>query len=278
MPNPGPPGMLVAAMKNRIGLVLLVLIGLGLFVGLIMVKDQSKRQHQADTEMVYDYSNRWVKTSNSLDEQKQVAAVLQKDLEAQKQTVAELSNNLSDISTELTNTSQQLKQTQADLQREVSTRDTKIAQLENQNQALDQKAMDLSTDITNLTTQITETQRKLAASEGDKVFLEGQLKRLMAEKADLERQFNDLAVLRAQVSKLKQELNIARRIEWIRKGLFASFDEKGAQRLMQGASAQPMQARAPKPNYDLNVEVSADGSVKVIPPTNPGATNSPPAK
>ena len=35
-----------------------------------------------------------------------------------------------------------------------------------------------------------------------------ELKRLMAEKAELERQFNDLAVLRAQVSKLKEELSI----------------------------------------------------------------------
>jgi hypothetical protein len=87
----------------------------------------------------------------------------------------------------------------------------------------------------------------------------------------LERQFNDLTILRAQVAKLKEELNIARRIEWIRQGIFASSDQKGAQKLMQGvASAQP---KPPKQNYDLNVEVSADGSVRVVPP----ATNRPSA-
>ncbi len=49
----------------------------------------------------------------------------------------------------------------------------------------------------------------------------------MAEKAELERQFNDLAVLRAQVSKLKEELSVARRLEWIRQGLFASTEQRG---------------------------------------------------
>ena len=135
----------------------------------------------------------------------------------------------------------------------------------------------MSTAITNLTTQIEETQRKLATSEGEKGFLEKELKRLMAEKAELERQFNDLAVLRAQVSKLKEELSVARRLQWIRQGLFAGDDQKGAQKLMQ--SSAPAQSKAPKPSYDLNVEVSADGSVKVIPPlTNRPAATNPPAK
>jgi hypothetical protein len=79
------------------------------------------------------------------------------------------------------------------------------------------------------------------------------------------------------VAKLKEELSIARRIDWIRRGLFAATDEKGAQRLMQpSASAQP---KAAKPSYDLNVEVSSDGSVKVIPPaTNSAPTTNAPKK
>ena len=148
--------------------------------------------------------------------------------------------------------------------------------METENQALDKRALELSTAITNLTAQIAETKRKLATSEGEKGFLEKELKRLMAEKAELERQFNDLTVLRAQVAKLKEELSIARRLDWIRRGLFAAPEEKGAQRLMQRPAAS--QTNAPKPGYDLNVEVSSDGSVKVVPPlTNaPAATNPPP--
>src|SRR5207245_2403172 len=82
-----------------------------------------------------------------------------------------------------------------------------------------------------------------------------ELHRLMAEKTELERQFNDLSVLRAQVAKLREERNIAQRLEWARQGIFASSDEKGAQKLIQGLAPK---VSPQKPSYDLNVEVSAD--------------------
>src|ERR1051326_8480613 len=130
--------------------------------------------------------------------------------------------------------------------------------------------VELTNKFTDVTVTLAQTEKKLAASEGSRELLEKELKRLMGEKAELERQFNDLTVLRAQVAKLKEELSIARRMEWIRQGLFASADQKGAQKLMQGVA--PVASKPPaKPGYDLNVEVSADGSVRVVPP----ATNSP---
>jgi hypothetical protein len=60
---------------------------------------------------------------------------------------------------------------------------------------------------------------------------------------------------------------IARRLEWTRQGVFANSEQKGAQKLMQGLAAQG--PKASRGNYDLNVEVSSDGSVRVI----PAATN-----
>jgi len=109
--------------------------------------------------------------------------------------------------------------------------------------------------------------------------LEKELKRLLGEKPELERQFNDVNVVRAQVAKLREEMNIARRLEWMRSGLLASSDQKGAQKLMQGINpASPTTTTgkaAHRPNYDLNVEVTADGSVRVIPPPS---TNSPAAR
>jgi chromosome segregation ATPase len=228
-----------------------------------------------------------VETHDELDRQKQVNAVLESDREKQKKaldaltsTYDALTNTYTHVVANLAQVSNNLVQTEAALktsQQETAKRDAKITELEVQNQALDKKAVDLSTAITNLTTQIQETKRKLATSEGEKGFLDKELKRLMAEKAELERQFNDLAVLRAQVSKLKEELSVARRLEWIRQGLFASTDQKGAQKLMQAPAAS--QVKALKPAYDLNVEVNANGSVKVIPPlTNRPAATNPPAK
>ena len=114
--------------------------------------------------------------------------------------------------------------------------------------------------------QIKDTQKKLESSEGDKAFLEKELQRLIAEKADLERKFNDLAVLKDQVKKLKEELDVSRRLEWIREGLYANQDQKGAQRLMQGALAAANKPVLSTNTYDLNVEVKSDGSVQVIKP------------
>jgi chromosome segregation ATPase len=263
-------------MKNRLGIIILVVVCLALGIGLISVRRSAVTQHEADFNNIQDYSNKLSFTSSKLEEQKQVVADLYKDRDEQKKTLTDLSNNLTQVSANLSEKSDALTKTEATLksaQEEGARKDAKIGELESQNQALDKQALDLTNAITSLTGQINDTQRKLAASEGDKAFLEKELSRLVAEKAELERQFNDLTVLRAQVAKLKQELNIARRIEWIRQGLFASEEQKGAQKLMQGAGASQYQAKASKPAYDLNVEISADGSVKVIPPAGGAGTN-----
>jgi len=241
----------------------------------MLVKKHGAEQHQQDTQQIDKLTNQLVQASTDLDEQKKVAAMLEKDIENKKKdyekSLDELTNNITQISSSLAKAETNLRTDEQKLKEQ----DTKIADLESQNQALDKKAEALSDSITNLNTQIADTRHKLAASEGDKAFLEKELKRLMADKTELERQFNDLTVLRAQVAKLKDEQNIARRLEWMRQGVFASTDQKGAQQLMQGL--RPTQTRAVgRPNYDLNVEVRSDGSVRVVPPvTNGIAPNTP---
>jgi hypothetical protein len=271
-----------ADMKNRLGLILLAVLCLGLGIALITFRNNAVEEKRNDTDAILGFSNKWVETSTKLEDQKQVNAEMEKDLDVRKKALIELTNNFTTVSSNLLDTSITLAKTEVSLkasQEEVAKRDAKIAELEAQNQVLDKQAVDLSTSITNLTLQIADTEKKLAASEGDKAFLQKELKRMMAEKAELERQFNDLTVLRAQVAKLKQEMNIARRLEWIRQGLFANSEQKGAQRLMQGMGASPSQVKSATPAYDLNVEVGADGSVKVIPPLGSRAeTNSAPAK
>ena len=268
-------------MKNRIGVVvlLLVLLCVGLGIVLIAMKKKAVEELHEATETNTALSNNVVQINDQLDRQKLVNDELSKDREKRIKDFESLTNKYVESLATLAQVSNNLAQTEVALktsQEETAKRDAKIAGLEAQNQALDKQAVDLSTAITNLTTQIEDTKRKLAASEGEKGFLEKELKRLMGEKAELEKQFNDLTVLRAQVSKLKEELSVARRLEWIRQGLFASTEQRGAQKLMGSTPLTP--AKAPKPSYDLNVEVSSDGSVKVIPPlTNrPAVTNPPP--
>jgi chromosome segregation ATPase len=263
-------------MKNRMGIIILVVITVGLCIGLIWSQKQAVEQKTVFVDRVTDLSNKLTTASVSLEKQLQVNSELESDRTKQKEAFDSLTNHYSEVSANLEKTESALKSTQE----QVAQRDAKISDLESQNQALDQRALDLSISITNLTSQIDDTKRRLAASEGDKAFLEKELQRLITEKAELEKQFNDLAVLRAQVAKLKEELNISRRLEWIRKGLFASSEQKGAEQLMQkGAPPVNTQQAKQQPAYDLNVEVSADGTVKVIPPlTNaPVTPNTSPA-
>ena len=261
-------------MKNRMGVIILTVVCIGLIIAVVVVRKQSTERQKTDADRIHTLSNQWVETSGNLDDQRQVNASLEKDLDTQKKAYLDLTNNFTQLSSNLEKTTTTLKETQ----NEVNKRDVKIAELENQNNALDQRALSLSQSITNLTEQIEQTQQKLAASEGDKEFLEKELQRLMAEKAELERQFNDLTVLRAQVSKLKAELSISRRLDWIRRGIMSSFQQKGAEKLMQSmssTSAPPTEAKSD--HYDLNVEVNSDGTVRVIPPftNSPTSTNVP---
>ena len=252
-------------MKTTIGVIILAVLCLGLGVVLFTSKKQAAEEKRKDTETISTLSNQVVATSDKLTEQKQVNLTLEKEVETRKQQQTELTNKITEVTAALVKTEDFLKASKQD----VASRDAKIADLEKQNHELDLKAADLTTAITNLTTQIADTRRKLTASEGDKAFLEQELKRLMSEKAELERQFNDLVIVRAQVAKLREELNVARRLDWIRKGLFASDDQKGAAKLM----TKPATAADAPAHFDLNVEVNADGSVKVIPPL----TNAPAA-
>lgn len=251
-------------MKAIIGVIILAaVLSVGLGVALFQTKKQATEEKQKDTETISTLSNKWVEIDSKLNEQQQVNRTLEKDVEARKQALSDLTNKYSEVSGALAKTEDTLKQTVQLSQEEIAKRDARISALEKQNQDLDLRAADLSNSITNLTGQIAETQRKLSASEGDKAFLEGELKRLMAEKADLERQFNDLVEVRKQVAKLREELNVARRFEWIRRGLWPDDQVKGATLLMQKSPTAPP---ANTNNYDLNVEVNADGSVRVLPP------------
>jgi myosin heavy subunit len=247
-------------MKAKIGIIILIIVSLVLGIALINRNKTAEAQKVEDEKTISLHSNQLVKTSMELEEQKQVNRSLRENLDDTQGSLQQTSNTLNQTSASLAQTEAELKAAQEEMQR----RDQKIAALENQNQQLDSQAIDLRASIQNLETSITDTQRKLEAAEGDRSFLEQELQRLMAEKAELERQFNDLEILRKQVAKLKEDLSIARRLDWIRRGIFTGGEvKKGAVKLMEGI--KPPEPKA-TPNYDLNVEVSEDGTLRVIEP------------
>jgi chromosome segregation ATPase len=248
-------------MKAKVIVLVLAVVALGLAIVLFV----SRKTITEQGDRIAALSNEWQKASIRVSDLTQVSDTLEKDLKQRGVELSSLSNSYTQALDTLAKTESALKQTEDSLKltkEEVAARDAKIADLETQNKELDAKSAELGTAITNLTTQIEATQAKLATAEGDKEFLQKELTRLMTEKAELERQLNDLQFLKKQVATLKAELSIAKRLDWIRKGLFSAGDQKGATQLIQ--KTPPPSATTN--NYDLNVEIHSDGSVKVIPP------------
>jgi chromosome segregation ATPase len=253
-------------MKGKTGIVVLVVVCIALGVGLLIRHAKAVQEQQDAEAKIMTLSNQWVKTEGDLNEQRKVNATMEKTLETKSTEAESLSNKLENLTATLVKTEEQAKTAAQQAKDEIAKRDAKIADLEGKNDDLTKQMSDLNTSINNLESQIADTQKRLAASEGDREYLLKELKRLQAEKAELERKFNDLAVLRDQVRKLRDELSIARRLEWIRRGLYGS--EKGAEKLQKGLAAA-----GPQTNYDLNVEIKQSGGAKIAAP----ATNSPAA-
>lgn len=264
-------------MKSKLPviLVILVILGLGLAVVLLFFRQKETAQnHAAAQQQLTRLSNVVEHTSAQLTEQVATNITIKSNLAAEVETVKTMSNELATVSAQLAKAEADAKAAAQAAQEEMTRRDAKINELETQRDELTKRMTDLSSSINNLETQISATEKKLAASEGDRAFLLKELKRLQTEKAELEKQLTSLAFLREQIHKVREELSISRRLDWIRRGLYGTTGQKGAEKLLQGFSPPAAQS-----NYNLNVELRQDGSVKVLAPTNaPAATNKPAAK
>ncbi|HTV76299.1 MAG TPA: hypothetical protein VMD57_04805 [Candidatus Baltobacteraceae bacterium] len=258
-------------MKIKIGIVVLAAACVGLVIALLAVKKQAETQHNTDAQSILEFSNQLTTANINLVDLSQVNLVLSNDLAGSRQQEQTFSNNLAETSDALASTKTSLQGAMD----QITNLDGRIADLEAQNEVLDQRANSLSNTIAGLNSQIADTEQKLASSETNNTFLTAELQRQMAEKADLQRKFNDLDEVRDQVKKLRDELFVTRRLQWMREGVDATSQQKGAQLLNQHQPPAGTASKQPA-NYDLNVEIGSDGSVHVIPPlTNLPATNAP---
>jgi len=243
--------------------VLLLLALLGLGAGWFVTGKKASEEKEHASSQIMTLSNELVTATFKLTEQQKVNASLETNLASRISELGILSNRWTYVAGELNRTEAEAKAAADAARIEIERRDKQIAGLEDERDDLSHRMDGLTGEIDGLNNRIADTERKLAASEGDRDQLKRELKRLLAEKADLERRFNDLAVLRDQVRKLKEELSIARRIDFIRRGLYGT-PKKGAQLLNEGF--RNVVTAAPKTNSPIEAEVGTDGSVKVQTP------------
>lgn len=262
-------------MKYKVSIVILILVCVALGVALVNQQRESVRKTAELQDQISYHSNQVVQESARLEKQNQINSALMGDLESRALELKTLSNNLGKVIADLEKSDAQAKATAEQLrtaQAELAKKDQKINELESERTVLGKQMDQLTNSIGDLEKLIAATEKKLATEKGEKAFLVKELTRLRAEKSELERQFNDLAVLRVQVSKLKEELAISRRLEFIRLNLFGSSGKGGAEKLMAPASKPPA-AASKGTNYGLEVEVRPDGGAKVI---SPAPTSAPP--
>ncbi len=231
--------------------------------------NQAKQEIQQASDKIMSLSNSVVQTQGKVEELKTVNMTLETNLFGRTHELETVSNKFVSVSASLAKTQAEAKAAAEAAAAEVAKRDAKISELQGQNDDMTKRMLELNASLGNLEKQIAATEKKLATSEGDRSFLLRELKRLQAEKAELEKQFNDLAVLREQVNKLKDELSIARRLEWIRRGIYGSSSQKGAEALVK-----PVQQVQAGTNANLNVQLNQSGGVKV---QVQSATNTPAA-
>jgi chromosome segregation ATPase len=256
-------------MKLKIATIILFLVCVGL--GVMLVKRQKETRElqeatDATTAALNFASNQWKKASDDLAVQEKVNTTLSSTVKTREAEVVALSNKLTEAKAQMDKIEADAKAKEQAAQAELAKRDVKITELEGQRDDLGRRMAALTNTIADLQRQITDTERKLSTSEGDREFLLKELKRLQTEKVELERQFSDLKLLKSQVNRLKDELTIARRLDFIRSGVFGGL--KGAEMLVRKTPAAPPPGST---NFNLNVEFKQDSGAKVLPP----ATNAP---
>jgi len=278
-------------MKIKVAIIVLAVASLALVIALFATKKQAEEQHTTDVSKIFDYSNQVQTASRQIDELGQVNLALTNDLASSRtqlvksgedivklsNSMLQLSNNLTEISATLVSTKESLAtaRTQVDsLNTQVTGLNTQVTDLERQNKALDQRAIEMTNILVQLNGLVDATSNQLATAEVNNAFLQSELQKQLAQRAEIEHQFNDLDELRVQVHKIRTEQFVAKRVE-LDKYDRGNSGKKGAE-LLQRPPPKSVPTPPTRPGaYDLNVEVGSDGSVRVIPPL--GQTNVPAA-
>ena len=168
-----------------------------LAVSLIVILRGDMARHENDAAAIADFSNR-------LDSAQTQIAIC-------KGTMVVISNSLDESQSALLTFSNHLLEAQSTLALNtdrITNLNRQVAEMESENQTLSQTlgrhVMDLTNQVAGLTNQIALTEASLDRANKDYALLENRLRRDVAERVVVERKFNNLSELQAQMQKLKK--------------------------------------------------------------------------
>jgi chromosome segregation ATPase len=238
-------------------------------------KSNTTISEQGDTITQNEKEIKELKTDKATLETTQ--ADLTKKLNTANSTVSETQDALSKLETNYGQKVAEYETFVTKAAQELAAKDEKISALNGELQTAQNKNRDYDSQIKTLNNQMADKNReiddigrRLKSTEEDRDHLLLEQKKLIAEKAELEKQFQDILVLRKKVQQLQVELMASKKLEWLRRGFYGGARKKGGSQLM--SMSKKNDRKTVSTNADLNVEVRRDGTVKIV----PIETNSPP--
>jgi chromosome segregation ATPase len=179
-------------MKQYLSTVL-ALVCTVLVISLIVMKRGDNAQHENDAGAIAGFSNQLTSA------QVQIASC--------NGTILTLSNRLDEsLSASLTFSNHLIEAESAIFldTEQITNLNQHVAEMESENQTLGRRVMDLTNQMASLTGQITLTRASLDQANTNYALLENRLRRDVAERIVVERKFNNLLELQAQMQKLKK--------------------------------------------------------------------------
>jgi len=179
-------------MKQYLSTVL-ALVCTVLVISLIVMKRGDNAQHENNAGAIAGFSNQLTSA------QVQIASC--------NGTILTLSNRLDEsLSASLTFSNHLIEAESAIFldTEQITNLNQHVAEMESENQTLGRRVMDLTNQMASLTGQITLTRASLDQANTNYALLENRLRRDVAERIVVERKFNNLLELQAQMQKLKK--------------------------------------------------------------------------
>jgi len=175
----------------------LVLTCTVLVISLIVMKRGDNAEHENDAGAIAEFSNRLDSAQTQIAIGKGTILTLSNRLDESRSASLSFSNHLIGAESTIALDTEQI----TNLTRQVVE---KVSEYQTLSQTLDRRVMDLTNQMAGLTSQIALTKAGLDQANNDYALLENRLRRDVAERIVVERKFNNLLELQAQVQKLKQ--------------------------------------------------------------------------
>ena len=202
-------------MKQYLSTVL-VLVCTVLVIALIVMKRGDNAQHENDAGAIAGFSNQLTSAQGQIASCNGTILTLSNRFDESLSASLTFSNHLFEAESTIVLDTEQ-----------ITNLNQHVAEMESENQTLGRRVMDLTNQMASLTGQITLTGASLDQANTNYALLENRLRRDVAERIVVERKFNNLLELQAQMQKLKKNPAEAISSESIYAGLGVDVKSNG---------------------------------------------------